>query len=368
MSGKTRKDGLGRAMLVYALVFLILLGAGIFALLGYLRAYESASAPSAVNAWIGALDDEHAFRLAEPSLAHFDSRICPTQEIFARYAAPLLHEELRAVRDEAGCDAAAERWLLLSGEQIVGSLTLTRGESAAWGLRPWQVSGEELDFSFLPAESDLTVTVPEGFRVECGGYELDESFVTARRAACPELSYLAGTAQEPPELISYTVTDRIGETPLRITDGEGREYPADTDFEELLRGNILNSCSAEERAALEDFAERFCEGYVAFMGCHREKVVSGYRAILPLLLPDSDLAARAANARNGQLWSHNRRNDLVSVEHRAFIRLGEGEYVCDVCFTVDTLGLNGTVRSENRARIFVVERDGQLYATDMLRY
>ena len=80
------------------------------------------------------------------------------------------------------------------------------------------------------------------------------------------------------------------------------------------------------------------------------------------------LAARAANARNGQLWSHNRRNDLVSVEHRAFIRLGEGEYVCDVCFTVDTLGLSGTVRSENRARIFVCERDGQLYATDMLRY
>ena len=102
MSGKTRKDGLGRAMLVYALVFLILLGAGIFALLGYLRAYESASAPSAVNAWIGALDDEHAFRLAEPSLAHFDSRICPKQEIFARYAAA-------TPPPSAGCSSRANR-------------------------------------------------------------------------------------------------------------------------------------------------------------------------------------------------------------------------------------------------------------------
>ncbi len=370
MSGEKRRKrgGFGRAALLLALIFALAIGAFAFLLKGWLAEYEAASAKSAVNAWIGALDDEHAFRLAEASLARFDSRVCPTREIFERYAAPLLREDLRALCDGANCGAESERWVLLSGDQTVGSLTLERGESAARGIRPWRVCGEELDFSFLPAESDLTVTVPEGFRVECGGYALDESFVTARRAACPELSYLAGTAQEPPELISYTVTDRIGETPLRITDAAGREYGADTDFEALLRESILNSCSEEEKAALGDFVERFCEGYVTFMGCPREKVVSGYRAIYPLLLPGSDLAERAANARNGQLWSHNRRNDLVSVERRAFVRLGEGEYVCDVCFTVDTLGLGGTVRSENRARIFVCERDGALYATDMLRY
>ena len=199
MSGEKKKGGFGRALLLYALVFLILLGAGIFALQRWLKAYEAASAPSAVNAWIDALDDEKAFALAAPSLERFDSRICPTREIFDRCAAPLLHEDLHAVRDEGDCRAEKERWILLSGDQIVGSLTLVRGESAAWGICPWQVGGEELDFSFLPAESDLAVTVPEGFRVECGGYALDESFVTARRAACPELSYLAGTAQELPE-------------------------------------------------------------------------------------------------------------------------------------------------------------------------
>ena len=368
MKSTERKGRLGRAMLLYALIFLILLGAGIFALRRYLEAYENASAPTAVNAWIDELDDEHAFRLTAPSLARFDNRICPAEEIFARYAAPLLHKDLHAVRDAAQSTPERERWQLLSGRQRVGSLTLERGERAAWGLRPWQICGEELDFSFLPAESELSVTVPEGFTVECGGYVLDESYVSARRAACPELSYLAGTAMEPPQLVSYTVKDRIGETPLRITDGEGREYPLDTDFEALLRENILNSCSEAERAELSAFVEHYCAAYVAFMGCRRENVSGGYRAILPLLLPGSELAARAANARSGQLWTHNRKNELLDVEQRAFIRLGEGEYVCDVCFTVNTQGLSGFSSSENRARLYVSERDGQLYAADMLRY
>ena len=285
MSTPKKKGGLGRAMLVYALIFLVLIGAGVFFLQRYLSAYEDASAQKAVQSWLDALDDEHAYALAAPSLARFDGNICPTEEIFARYAAPLLHGDLHALRDDADCGAESESWVLVSGERRVGSLRLERGESADWGLRPWRVAAEELDFSFLPAESDLTITVPEGFRVECAGYELDESYVSARRAACPELSWLAGTAAEPPELVSYTVTDRIGETPLRITDGEGREYPADTDFEALLRERVLESCSAEERSALADFADRFCEAYVTFMGCHREKVVSGYRAIYRCCCP-----------------------------------------------------------------------------------
>ena len=127
MKSTERKGGLGRAMLLYALIFLILLGAGIFALRRYLEAYENASAPTAVNAWIDELDDEHAFRLTAPSLARFDNRVCPAEEIFARYAAPLLHKDLHAVCDAAQSTPERERWLLLSGRQRVGSLTLERG-------------------------------------------------------------------------------------------------------------------------------------------------------------------------------------------------------------------------------------------------
>jgi len=47
------------------------------------------------------------------------------------------------------------------------------------------------------------------------------------------------------------------------------------------------------------------------------------------------------------------------------MRLAEGEYLCDFSFAVDTLGLAGTVRTENNVRLFITERDGALYAAQL---
>ena len=37
-------------------------------------------------------------------------------------------------------------------------------------------------------------------------------------------------------------------------------------------------------------------------------------------------------------------------------------------FAVDTLGLAGTVRTENNIRLFVTEQDGELYAAQLFSY
>ena len=192
--------------------------------------------------------------------------------------------------------------------------------------------------------------------------------MSGRRESRTELDYLRGEGYELPSLVEYTVTNCPLTAVFRVFDAEGAEYAPDTDFDALIARRLLESCTPEERERLEDFARAYAEAYVAFMGGRRTSYGAGYRQILPLLEPGSDLASRVDSARRGMAWTHNRSNELQGVEINAAIRLGDGVYVCDFSLPVNMQKLPGYTLIENRARLFVLERDGALHAFTMLSY
>ena len=368
MDRTAEKKRFRRVMLICALVLLCLIAAGLYILNGFLAAYEQAGPETALEAYLSSLDDEKAFSLAEESLRSFDPNLAAPEEIFSQRVKPLLDEGVRAERDAARCTSTREVCRLFFGRQEVGQITLEPGEKGAFGIPVWRVTGEEPDFSFLGGGEARSLTVPEGFSVLCNGYTLDESYVSSRRESRTALDYLRGEGYALPDLVEYTVTDCPLTAVFRVFDEEGAEYAPDTDFDALITRRLLESCSPEEGTRLEDFARTFAEAYVAFMGGTSSSYGAGYRKILPLLEPGSELAERLSSARKGMTWTHNRKNELLGVEINAAIRLGDGKYVCDFSFSVNTQTLSGYTVIENNARLFVVERDGALYACTMLSY
>ena len=261
------------------------------------------------------MDDEKAFALAEESLRSFDGNLAPPEEIFARRVKPYLDAGLDARRVAEECGESREVYRLFSGLQPVGRLAIEPCGEGEFGVALWGVTEEELDFSFLGGDGPLSVTAPEDFTVLCNGYALDERYVTGRREYRGELDYLREEGFSLPALVEYTVPDSPLTTELRILDADGVEYSPGADFDSLITRRLLESCTPEERAALEDFARRYAEAYVAFMGGTGGSYVAGYQKLRPLLDEGSDLALRSASARRGMSWTQNRRNELAGVEN-----------------------------------------------------
>jgi len=362
-----KKRSFGRVMLLYALLFLLLLGGALGVLRLYLGYAEANGPDAAARAWLEGLDEAHLRAAAADWLAGFDETLFPADELFDRSVAPLRSElSFRAAADGSGEEKAV--YTILAGGQPLGRITLSPEDGGELGTRVWRVSGEEFDFSFLGAPVSRTLTVPEGFSVVCGGRTLGEAYISGRSAGCEGLGYLAEAGYALPAFVTYTAERCPEWAEFSVFAPDGMEYAPDADFVNIAAEALANSCSEEERARLEAFASDFCEAYVAFLGTRRDAVGPNYRKILPFLLEGSDLSERMISARKGLIWSHNRRNEIVEFAVNACVRLAEGEYLCDCSFAVDTLGLEGTVRTENNIRLFVTEQAGELYAAQLFSY
>ena len=361
-----KKRSFGHVMLLYALVFFALLLAVLAALHLYLVYAASRGPDEAMRAWVETLDEAQLRAGADARLAAFDETLFPPDELFADRAAPLLAEELsfRACPGGNGDDVAV--YTLLAGEKVVGRVALSPQDPDALGVRRWRI--DTCDLSLLGDPVSRTLTVPEGFSVVCGGRPLDASYISARSYGCEALGYLAEAGYALPAFVTYTAERCPAWAAFTVIAPDGTEYPPDADFSRVAAEALANSCSESERERLESFAGDFCEAYVAFLGTRRDAVGGNYRKILPFLLEGSDLYERMVSARKGLVWSHNRKNEIVAFRPNACMRLAEGEYLCDFSFAVDTLGLAGTVRTENNVRLFVTEQDGELYAAQLFSY
>ena len=362
-----KKPSFGRVMLLYALIFLLLLAGALGVLRLYLGYAEANGPDAAARAWLAGLDETRLHAVAAGWLESFDETLFPADELFARSIAPLQSElSFRAAADEDRADTAV--YTILAGKLPLGRITLLPEDGGALGTRVWRVVSEEFDFSFLGDPVSRTLTVPEGFSVVCGGRPLDASYISARSYGCEALGYLAEAGYALPAFVTYTAERCPAWAAFTVIAPDGTEYPPDADFSRVAAEALANSCSESERERLESFAGDFCEAYVAFLGTRRDAVGGNYRKILPFLLEGSDLYERMVSARKGLVWSHNRKNEIVAFRPNACMRLAEGEYLCDFSFAVDTLGLAGTVRTENNVRLFITERDGALYAAQLFSY
>ena len=358
-----KKGGFGRVMLLYALFFLLALSAMLGVLYASLRAEAQNGPDAAARAWLDSLDGSRLRVLAEDWLAAFDAELFPPEELFAQKLTPLLGEELSVVLCEETDEKAV--YEIRAGEQRLGAITARPGEERKMGRHVWRIADEDFDFSFLGGPVSLSLTVPEGFSVLCGEKTLDARYEDGRESGCDALVFLEEAGYARPVFVRYRAERCPPDAVLTALSPEGERFDADTDFEALAEARLWNSCTAAERQALERFSADFCAAYVNFLGSHTGNVGGTYRQILPLLLPGSDLESRISSARSGLAWSSNRSQQFSSLAFNGCMKLGEGQYLCDVRFTVELAARSGPVQAELGAYLFVQEADGALYAAQL---
>jgi hypothetical protein len=363
-----KKKGFLYGMLFYAVVFICILTIGMIILWRYIEAYEKTRPATAMRAYMQTFNEEKVRYLVYDFLGTFDNNLQSREEIFDGYIRPMLGDKVNYKKNPAESNETKVVYSLLSDEQLIGSVTLEQSEKEEIGFRFWNVVDEQMDFSFIREDNSSSVTVPESFTVTCNGYTLGGKYLTGRQNDYDSLDYLSEYGLKMPDMVTYTVTDYLGDVEFRVYDEDGAEHALDENFENLLINRTLNNCSAEETERLTTFIQNYCKYYVAFMGSHRDLIYGNYANLKPYLLPGRALAARMNGALDGMTWSGNKSNEIQSMEINYIIRLEQGRYVCDITYFVNTLGNRGYVVTENNARVFVRWTDTGVFAEEMLSY
>ena len=355
-------------MLFYAVIFICILVVGLIMFWRFIEAYEKTRPDTAMRAYMqDEFSEEKVYYLVYDFLGTFDNNIQSREEIFENYVKPYL-SEVKYSKNAAESAETKVVYNLLSNQRSIGKVTLEQNEKEEIGFRFWDVTKEEMDFSFIREDNSASVTVPEAFTVSCNGYTLGGQYVTDRVKDYKNLEFLTEYGFEFPYMLTYTVDNYLGDVTFKVFDENGTEYPLDSDFENIVINEIMNNCTQEEKERLTSFLNEYCMYYVGFMGSHRDLIYTNYNKLKPYLLAGSDLANRMNSALEGMVWSNNKANELQSVDVHYCIKLDNGDYLCDVTYYVNTLGNNVYVVTENDARIIVVWNANGLFAKEMLSY
>ena len=227
-------------MLFYAVIFICILVIGLIMLWRFIEAYEKTRASTAMQAYMEDFSEERVYYLVYDFLGTFDNNIQSREEIFDGYVRPYLRD-VKYSKNAAESTETKVVYNLLSNQRSFGKVTLEQNEEEEIGFRFWDVTDEEMDFSFIREDNSASVTVPETFTVKCNGYTLGGQYVTGSVKNYGSLEYLSGYGFEFPSMLTYSVDNYLGDVEFRVFDENGTEYPIDSNFENIIINNIMNT-------------------------------------------------------------------------------------------------------------------------------
>lgn len=365
MADRKRKSSAGRfalGMLIYALVFIVLLAAGLRVLWIEIDKYEQnvqQSMPEpTMDSYIASFDSEHIRSLAAPFVGTLNGDIKSEEESYA-IIEKLFEGKLRYSKNSAESTEERIVYAVICDDRILGTMKLNKVEDGE--KIKWLVSDESFDFSGLLNTAEITV--PSDWEVSVGGKVLGEEYIVEKNIRYPSLEEAYDYGINLPFLVRYSVGGFIGDIEFTVRDwnGELTEVP-----EDIGTVALTDRCTPEQHDRMEDFARRFLPLYIAFMSNTNHNAYDNYARVKPYLMPGSDLESRFYGAIEGQTWSHSYGDVLHDVVCNGVIDLGDGTFLIDMDYMVDTTGNAGTVTSSAGVYIVAVDhgKDG-IFATSL---
>lgn len=357
MAKRTKKRGaFFKGMLIYALVVIALLPAGLRPLWRYLAAYEESGADKAMEHYLEGLDAPKLRALARPFLAGLELR-WQTEEQALDEVDKLLDGELRFGLKSASTDLKAATYNVRSGKLLLGTVSLAKGEDPPFGFAPWEVTEESFDFSALLHDEELTV--PSSWTVSCNGVALGQEDRTGEALPFALLrSFYSDSRFDLPKLVTYRVSGVVGEAPLTIRDPEGREQPRGADFTEE---QMLANCTAEEEAEIRTLMDGFLQRYVDCLSNASKNVNANYNALKPYIVAGSGIDKTIKDNMEGQRYAHSTGDTVNSREDLLLMDLGGGYYLAELEYALTTRNREGvSTDTLNRALVIMTRTNAGL--------
>jgi hypothetical protein len=129
---------------------------------------------------------------------------------------------------------------------------------------------------------------------------------------------------------------------------------------------LLPTCTEEEIARVDTIVRDFVQDYVDFSSKTGGDTSANYRKLMMHIVPNGILAKRRYAAIDGRYWVSDRGAKLDSIEISSYSPMGDGRYMCDLIYRVNTRDLTGPIQTVSHIKMTVIETDKGLLAESMV--
>ena len=359
---KRKKPSFMRGLLAYAVFFLSIAVIGLVILFRFLDEYEKTRPERAVEQHMASFDIERIKVAEKDFLLSLDTNIQPPDVSFG-IIREFLKPGVEEIKDPANSSDDVLRYVLKCGDIVVGFFELRQAEETAFGLRPWYVSNEDFDFSFMINRCD-PITVPNDYKVFCNGYLLDDSYITQNNIEFDYLKDYYGFGYDLPHLCTYEIGEFLSDIDIEVLDETGS--PAEPYNNNVQAEYLERYCDPAKKPDVAAFIPEFIDKYVAFTGSSKYNYRVNYYALESYLVKGGDLQVRTFNTMDSLIFGSYRNNVITDIEIKKILAFGNGQYMCDLTYFVDCWGVFGFVNTENVIKLIVQDTDAGLKALEIL--
>ena len=344
---RARKLSFGKGLAIYALVLLLLGAAALAVFYHYMDLYEQTRPAKIARDYVQSLTVDDLMEKDEALLSSLDSHIQSREEVRAFLSEAL--PELSYARHFDGSDQEGYVYALEYQGELVGRFTLTETGQESMGLAQLRVS--QVSFDWSPFCHEAEFVVPEDYTVSCNGVVLDESYITQTGVHYSLLEEFYDGRYELPTLVSYRSGRYIGDVETAVLDENGQVLDPAVVGEKLYADN----CTYDEKEAITAFTEEYISRYVQYSSSAQIWAIVGYYRVIELVVPNSDLSSRLEQAIPGLGYASSKSDEIQSITIHEIMNVGNGYYVCDVTYLVETLGQADYVTTTNNAKLVLVQ-------------
>ncbi len=346
-------------LMIWAGVFLLATALGLRWFWGYIASYENSRPHIATDTYMEQLTVSHICDEILPALLpQIDSSI--QSEAQAREVLE------QALQKELSCTKRTQQdnddtlvYVLRCGPQVIGSVTLTTGETDRYGFSPWYVQSEQFDLSYL-LRSGSEVTVPEDCTVTINGHVLVSDHVKQADIQYEVMSDFYGS-YDLPTRTCYHWGSHLGEITVSVTDASGSPFDPDT-----TPKIILDNCTDTEKAELDTISQDFITAYVHFTSQTGGKTYQNLNRACQFVVSGGKLEQRLKDTVSGLSWVTDRHASIESIVVERYTNIRNGKYLCLVTYVVNTRDHTGAVRLENSEQLIFCQTENGLRAEAMI--
>ena len=349
---KQRKGRFALGMLIYALIFALIVGIGLYVFWQFADSFEQSREKQVMARYMETLDREHIRAMSEAFVRENVDSSIQSEDASHEWIYNYVNGQLRCAKMPFESSSERQVYALLKGEEILGQVVLTEAGEGKFGVKLLEVTEESLSFEEHLRHTELTV--PDGAKVRVGEVVLADSCITETGVHYELLHELYDHGAEFPTMTSWKTGNYLGEVPVSIILADGSELSYSGEYDELP---FTENCSAETLEGLRSFIEKFLGGYVYFTSGAQGVNIVNYYAVIGYVEYDSDLYHRIGQAVGGMGFANSRGDKLLSIEIDRAMDLGNGYQVCQITYLVETTGFDGTVITTNTQKILTHYRD-----------
>ena len=121
----------------------------------------------------------------------------------------------------------------------------------------------------------------------------------------------------------------------------------------------------EEEEQIKTLLDGFMQRYIDCLSNASRNVQGNYNALKPYIVSGSDIDRRVRDNMESQAWAHSGGDTVTKRDDLLLMNMGNGYYLAELDYTLDTIGNKGHVESVNRVIVLMSRTDSGLKAIEI---